>query len=179
MLLPTSIAFAVVYLDASLPKYKLISSSPARLFSPWIGFVWRIPEVSIYIPKLVASEVEPKFLNPNASKSNVVIPDGDVTVIAGWTAVDKVAVFILTIGIIFPFTSVTVADGVLGGTFTVTPPTSFMSSAVATFIVGVEVPFWFTPVTEFTPSAFSSTFSDLSVQIPALFKSEAAIFIVP
>ena len=54
-----------------------------------------------------------------------------------------------------------------------------MSEAVATFIAGVEVPVWLPPVVGFTPVACSSAFSALSVQIPALLESEAAIFIVP
>ena len=149
------------------------------MLSPWTGFVWRIPEVSTYIPKLVTSEDEPKPLYPNASRSNVVAPDGDVTVIGDCIADETVAVSTLTIGTVLPFTSVTVATDVLGGTFTVTPPTSFMSSAAATFITGVEVPIWFVPVNGFIPSAFSSAFSALSVHIPALLESVEAIFIVP
>ena len=39
ILSPISIAFAVVYFAASLPKYKLISVNPVKLLIPLIGFV--------------------------------------------------------------------------------------------------------------------------------------------
>ena len=45
-----------------------------------------------------------------------------------------------TIGITFPFASVTVTAVDLGGTFIVTPPISFISSAVTILIDKFEAP---------------------------------------
>ena len=73
------------------------------------------------------------------AKSNIVIPDGDVTVIDTGFGVE-IFVSTFTIGSTFPCASVTVTGVILGGTFIVTPPISFMSSAVTTFISGVDVP---------------------------------------
>ena len=61
------------------------------------------------------------------------------------------------------------------------PPISFISSAVTTFILGVEVPVWAVVAPGNVPVAVSSTFATdwVSVQTPALLGSDAAIFIVP
>ena len=105
----------------------LISVSPARLLNPWIGFVYFIPDVSTYIPILVAEGFDSKFKNPDFARSNTVTPEGDVTVASVAFTDDGVA-FVSTpvISTAFPFI-VTVTGVAFGGTFIVTPPSTFSS----------------------------------------------------
>ena len=121
---PSSIALAFVYWVASVPNRRSISFRWCRFSIPSIGLVYLTPDVSMYIPILVISDLEAAPKLPQVLRSIIRVPPVwmlPFTVI--WLAIgDATVAFVssLNIGVFTPFI-VTSVNGTRSGTLIVEP----------------------------------------------------------